>query len=162
MKFLQELKRIFVSMRGTASDTKSVNYTNHVVNHYPYPTSVAGGRLVPVAIDYTVLSGDTVSGTVKVGVHPKGWIFHSISIGTNGLSASAGVGQLPTIGDGTTADKYMLASDFDATAGIGLPNTASIGYAPTADKTIILTFGGTGTPVVGKKVFGFINFIPGA
>ena len=164
MNLIRSLILILLSLgqRGTASATSSTLYTNHDVNKRPYAATDRGGRIVPIRVDYTVLSGDTVSGTVKLGVHPKGWAFHSLNISTDGLSASAGVGQTPVIGDGSTANKYMLASDFDATAGVGLINGASIGYIPTADKIITLTFGATGTPVVGKKVFGYINFVPGS
>lgn len=158
MKLLNKL----FSQRGTASATTSVPYTNFVTNKYPPGAADMGGRLVPLFFTYTVVSGDTVSGTVKLGVHPKGWTFVSIVCSTDGLSASGGVGQTPVIGDGTTANKYMLASDFDVTNGVGLIAGSSIGYTPTADKVITLTFGATGTPVVAKKVFGYFLFIPGS
>jgi len=148
--------------RGTASATSSTLYTNHDVNKRPYAATDRGGRVVPIHVSYTVVSGDTVSGTAKLGVHPKGWAFLGLWVSCTALSASAGVGQTPVMGDGTTANKYMLASDFDAAAGIGLINGASIGYIPTADKIITLTFGATGTPVVGGTVFGYLLFVPGA
>jgi hypothetical protein len=163
------LKRIFLSERGTASASKSVFYQNTVVNKYPYDTSGGGGRVVAVRFEHVVGAGtyvtgttDTVSGTVKLFTHPKGWAFVGLFASTDGLSASAGVGQTPVIGDGTTADKYMLASDFDASAGIGLPNGASYGYTPTVDKPVTLTYGATGTPVATKKVFGTFFFVPGS
>lgn len=162
MKFLNWLISKLQEVRGTASALSSTMYTNHDVNKRPYAATDRGGRIVPIRVEHTVVTADTVDGTVKLAIHPKGWAFHSLNISTDGLSASAGVGQTPVIGDGTTANKYMLASDFDAAAGIGLINGASIGYIPTADVIITLTFGSTGDPVAGKKVFGYINFVPGS
>ncbi len=151
-----------LEVRGTASALSSTLYTNIYVNKVSPTASERGGRIVPVKIHYAAVTADTVSGTVKLAVHPKNWTFVGLQVSTDGLSASAGVGQTPVIGDGTTADKYMLASDFDAANGVGLVNGGSLGYTPTADKIITLTYGATGDPVVGKIVTGYLFFIPGS
>ena len=157
-----KLRNILKSERGTASDKSSANHTAFVTNKLPSNNAEMNGREVVLHLKHTVVSGETVSGTVKLGVHPAGWTFTGLrfSSNTTALSASAGVGQTPVLGDGTTANKYMLASDFDAKAAIGLVNGESLGYKPTADKTITLTWGATGTPVVGAIVEGYMYFIP--
>ena len=147
----------------TASAKSSTLYTNRDVNGVIQSADKTGGRTVKIKIDHTVVSGETVSGTVALGVHPKNWAFCGLQVGSStALSASAGVGQTPVMGDGTTANKYMLASDFDAVTAVGLINGASLGYTPTADKVITLTWGATGTPVVGGRIVGFLEFITDA
>jgi hypothetical protein len=154
---------IGLGVRGTASDKVSTAYTNFITNKAPPAATDMYGRMVPIHVKHIVVSGETVSGTVKLGVHPKGWAFAGLQIGSSvALSASAGVGQTPVIGDGSTANKYMLASDFDAVTGVGLVNGASLGYIPTADKVITLTYGATGTPVVAGVIEGYLFFIPGS
>lgn len=149
--------------RGTASAKASVDYTAFVTNKLPSNVTDMRGRVMALHLKHTVVSGETVSGTVTMGVHPKGWAFCGLQMGSStAISASAGVGQTPVLGDGTTANKYMLASDFDAVTAVGLVNGASLGYAPTADKTITLTWGATGTPVVGSVIEGYIFLIPPA
>lgn len=162
MRFLKFLWDKLLSVAGTASAVSSTRYTNFFVSKYPPAATDMYGRMVPIYVEHTCTTADTVDGTVKLAVHPKGWAFCGLQISTDGLSASAGVGQTPVIGDGTTANKYMLASDFDATNGIGLVAGSSLGYTPTADVIITLTFGATGDPVAGKKVFGYLFFIPGS
>lgn len=169
MRFLKAILQILSNQVGTASASRSVFYVNTVELKYPYAATDQGGRVVPVSFSHTVGAGtyttgttDTVSGVVKLFQHPKGWKWLGLLVSSDGLSASAGVGQTPVIGDGTTANKYMLASDFDATAAIGLPNGASYGYTPTADMPVSLTYGATGVPVVGQKVFGTFFFTPGS
>ena len=159
------LKKVLSSERGTASASRSVFYVNTIQGKAPY-TGTDMGQETSVFFSHTVGAGtydtgttDTVSGTVKLFKHRKGWAFSGLAVSTDGLSASAGVGQTPVIGDGTTANKYMLASDMDAAAGIGLINGASLGYAPTTDVTVTLTYGATGTPVAGQKIFGFLKFL---
>lgn len=149
--------------RGTASAKSSSDHTAFNTNKYVANTTDLGGRVVARHIKHTVVSGETVSGTVTVGVHPKGWAFCGLQFGSStAISASAGVGQTPVLGDGTTANKYMLASDFDAVTAVGLVNGASLGYTPTADKTITLTWGATGTPIVGSVIEGYMFFVPNA
>src|SRR4249920_2886708 len=116
----------------TASAKSSALYTSRDVNFNVQGADKSGGRYVPIKIQHTVVSGETVSGTVLLGVHPANWAFVGLVVGSStAISASAGVGQSCVIGDGTTANKYMLASDFDAVTGVGLINGASIGYTPT-------------------------------
>jgi len=166
MRYLWIVFKILLALgqRGTATAKDSTPYTNFVTNKYPPAATDLYGRIVPVHVKHTVVSGETVSGTVKLAVHPKNWAFCGLQISTNttALSASAGVGQTPVIGDGTTANKYMLASDFDLKGAVGLVNGESLGYTPTADKIITLTWGATGTPVVGAIVEGYLFFIPGS
>jgi hypothetical protein len=169
MRFLQSILKILKSQVGTASASRSVFYVDTVENKLPYAATSQGGRVVPICFSHTVGAGtyttgttDTVSGVVKLFQHPRNWKWIGLFVSSDGLSASAGVGQTPVIGDGTTANKYMLASDFDATAAIGLPNGASYGYTPTTDVPVTLTYGATGTPVAGQKVFGTFFFIPGS
>jgi len=162
MNFL--LRKLF-EQRGTASASRSVFYVNTIQGNAPYDGSTIGKPLlvwfkhVVGAGTYDTGTTDTVSGTVKLFKHRKGWVFAGLRVSSDGLSASAGVGQTPVIGDGTTANKYMLASDFEATAAIGLPNGASYGYAPTSDVPVTLTYGATGTPVAAQSVFGFFEFL---
>lgn len=162
MRFLNQIWLKLKEIRGTASALTSTLYTNLVTNKQPPTTDQTGGRIVAIKIHHVCVTADTVDGTVLLQVHPKGWSFVGLHVSTDGLSASAGVGQLPVIGDGTTANKYMLASDFDASGGVGLINGASLGYTPTADKPITLTFGSTGDPVAGKIITGYLFFIPGS
>jgi hypothetical protein len=166
--FTYLLRKLF-EQTGTASVMTSAFYDNFVTNKYPPAATDIGGRVVPVSWSYTVGTGtysvgttDTVSGVVSLFIHRKGWKFISLFVSNNGQSASAGVGQTPVIGDGTTANKYMLASDFDATAAIGLVNGASYGYTPTSDVVVTLTWGATGVPVAGSLIFGTFLFIPGS
>lgn len=165
MNFLKFLLRKLADQTGTASASKSVFYQNTVVNHYPYSGEDIGKEFAIYwehtvgAGTYTTGTTDTVSGTVKMFKHLKKWRFTGLNASTDGLSASAGVGQTPVIGDGTTADKYMLASDFDATAGIGLINGASLGYQPTTDVDVTLTYGGTGVPVAAQHVYVVMRFL---
>jgi hypothetical protein len=165
-KFL--LRKLF-EQTGTASVMNSLFYENFVTNKYPPAATDIGGRIVPVSFSYTVGTGtysvgttDTVSGVVKLFIHRRNWKFIGLMVSGNGQSASAGVGQTPVIGDGVTANKYMLASDFDATAAIGLVNGASYGYTPTTDMVVTLTWGATGIPVAGSLFFGTFLFIPGS
>jgi len=152
-----------LGQRGTISVNASTPYTNFITNKYPPAATDMYGRMLPIHVKHTVVSGEVVSGTVTLGVHPAGWAFCGLQIGSSvALSASAGVGQTPVIGDGTTANKYMLASDFDAVTAVGLVNGASLGYIPTADKTITLTWGATGNPVVAGVIEGYLFFIPGS
>jgi hypothetical protein len=161
--------RKLTEQTGTASASKSVFYQNTVISKYPYTATDQDGRVVTRMFNHVVGAGtyttgttDTVSGTVLLFTHPRNWKWIGLFVSTNGLSASAGVGQTPVIGDGTTANKYMLASDFDLTAGIGLPNGASYGYTPTTDMPVTLTYGATGVPVAGQAIFGSFFFIPGS
>ena len=165
MNFIKFLLAKLSENIGTASASRSVFYVNTIQNHAPYAGTDMGKEFA-IWFSHTVGAGtydtgssDTVSGTVKLFKHRKGWAFTGLRVSTDGLSASAGVGQTPVIGDGTTANKYMLASDFDATAGIGLVNGASYGYTPTSDVIVTLTYGATGTPVAGQKVFGTFYFL---
>lgn len=165
MRFIKFLLSKLTEQTGTASASRSVFYVNTIQNKAPYGGTDMGKKF-SVWFSHTVGAGtydtgttDTVSGTVKLFKHRKGWSFVGLAVSTDGLSASAGVGQTPVIGDGTTANKYMLASDFDAAAGIGLVNGASYGYTPTSDLNVVLTYGATGVPVAGQKVFGTFDFL---
>ena len=170
MKLFQFLINKLLEVKGTASVSRSVDYVNFVENRYPADAYKGGGRLVPIHFSHTVGAGtyttgttDTLSGLVKLFTHPKGWMFTGLFVSGTALSASAGVGQTPVIGDGTTANKYMLASDADAAAWIGLVNGESYGYTPTANMPVTLTYGATGTPVATTgRVTGTFHFIPGS
>lgn len=155
----QFIKRVLFSSRGTASASKSAAYQSNYVLGQPFRGSTQGGNIFVVSDSYTVGTGtyttgttDTVSGVVKLFVHRAGWKCVGMTVSTNGLSASAGVGQTPVIGDGTTANLYMAASDFDAAA-VGTLAATGHHYTPTVDKDVTLTFGATGIPVAGQVIY---------
>src|SRR5690349_15101520 len=153
------IKRVLFSQRGTASVAKAEQYQNFEVLGRAFDGSYLRGRMIGVAIDYvvgtatyTTGSSDTVSGTVKLFTHKAGWTLMAAFFSTDGLSASAGVGQSTKIGDGSDDDYYMLATDWDAAA-LGTVAPTAIGAKPTADKTVTITYGATGTPVAGQHIY---------
>ena len=159
------IKKVLFSERGTASASKSASYQNYDVLGLPFDGLARGGRLIVISDSYTVGTGtyttgttDTVSGVVKLFVHKAGWKCIAAFISTDGLSASAGVGQTPVIGDGTTANKYMTATDFDAAAVTTLAATGHH-YTPTANVDVTLTFGATGVPVAGQHIYYTFLFV---
>lgn len=161
----QFIKRVLFSQRGTASASKSASYQNHEVLGRPFRSTEKRGEIIVVSDSYVVGTGtyttgttDTVSGVVKLFKQRAGWKCLEGIFSTNGLSASAGVGQTPVIGDGSDADFYMTATDFDLAAITRLAVTAHH-FKATTDVDVTLTFGATGTPVAGQTIYYTFLFV---
>lgn len=159
------IKKVLLSERGTASVAKSASYQNYEVLGLPFDGTARKGRVIVISDSYTIGTAtyttgtaDTGSGTVKLFTHKAGWKCILALVSTDGVMASGGVGGTVAIGDGTTADKYITATDFDAAATATL-NATGHHYAPTADVTVTLTYGATGTPVAGQHIYYTFVFI---
>lgn len=142
-----------------ATNRNSTLYLNHDVNKEPADARDRYGRVVPLRLAHTVVTGEDSDDTVNLGVIPANWEVVFLRAITDGLGVSAGAGVAPAIGDSGDADRYMKATDFDAAEASGLLAFAGQNYRPTADTIILMTYS-VANPVVGKKVEGIMLLVP--
>lgn len=133
-------------------------YTNKVTNKYLQDARDSGGRTVKMPIDVTIVSTAAAADVYRLGVLPAGCEVTDLYVITDGLGASAGSSVDGIIGDVDDDDRYMKATDLDAAEASGKLAFAGARYRPTAD-TIVL-FKVDAAPVVGKKLKGYIEYIP--
>jgi hypothetical protein len=163
----QFIKRILTGNRGTASEIKSTAYQNYDILGRPFSGLVRGGHVYVIADTHTVGAGtyvdqaaENASGTVHLFVHRAGWVCIWAFVSTNGIGASAGSGVTLAIGDSSTADKYITATDFDVAGAVAYLNSTGHLYAPTADKIVTATYSAV-APVAGQKFYYTFMFLTG-
>lgn len=136
----------------------------------------AGGRVVPITFQHTVVSGETggasagVRDTVNLCVLPANCMVVGLHVSANDVWASVGVNGTFQIGDSGDDDRYMTATELYTAAGgpiateqvrIGVLAFTGQNYKPTAD-TIVKGEYRVANPVVGKIIRGVFLVVPGA
>lgn len=133
-------------------------YTSKVTNKYLQDARDGAGRTVKMPIDVTIQSASSASDVYRLGVLPANCEVVNLYAITDGLGASAGSSVDGIIGDADDDDRYMKTTDMDAAEASGKLAFSGMRYRPTAD-TIVL-FKVDAAAVVGKKVKGFIEYVP--
>lgn len=149
-----------------ATTRNSTLYSNLHVNKYLGDARDAGGRVVPIPFQHTVVAGETggasagVQDLVNLCVLPANCEVLHLFVDREALGASAGSGVNTKIGDSGDDDRYQVQTDSDVAGQINGVANAGFRYRPTAD-TIVLLKWLTANPVVGKKIQGFFLVVPG-
>jgi hypothetical protein len=158
------IKRVLFSQRGTASELRSTSYQNYDILGRPFRSTERRGQIIVISDSHTVGAGtyvvgttETASGTVKLFVHRAGWKCIGATVSSGVLGASAGAGVTLAIGDGTTADKYITATDFDV-ANIAQLNAKGHHFKPTVDTIVIGTWSAV-IPVAAQNVYYTFYFV---
>lgn len=144
----------------SATARSSTLYTNYDVTKYIPDARDRHGRVVPFYFEFTVVSASNIGDTYNLFTLPAGWSVALVHATSNGMGASAGASATVQIGDSGDDDRYMPASDLDASNGqyTGLAY-AGVAYRPTSD-TIIVAKNATAAWVVGKICKGHFFLIP--
>lgn len=144
-----------------ATERDTTIFDNLVNNKFIQDARDADGRTVSRKFELTVESASATDDTYNLTVVPANARVVHLECVTDGLGASAGAGVLFQIGDADDADRYMVATDFDAAEARGTLAFAGMNHTPTSDTTLVGKITTTAA-VVGKKVSGRVEYVPGA
>lgn len=100
-----------------------------------------------------------VDDTIELVTLPKGARILGGSYAAEAMSSGAGTATL-SIGDGTTANKYLDAASVDAAASGSFANTVALGFGAelTIDTTLVATVGGEAW-AAGKALKGAVEYV---
>lgn len=127
------------------SDYKSSQYTNQTAFPMTPAKSYEKGNKVTVLFDYTVPVGG-ITTTDKVAMI-------KIPVGAKllgGKFAHDALGNSVTIGDGTTADKYLASTSVASAGAVNFNDTIALNYQERLAAELVLWF----TPAVGAWTAG--------
>jgi hypothetical protein len=151
-------------MTDTPISTNTIYANNYGSSPVPVPSAMhKGTKVIRKWIDHTVISGEDSDDSVYIQQLDVGDYLCGISLVTDGLGASAGTGSTiaVTVTDeaaSPTTTTVAAAGDMDAsTNSITSLALAGMHFTPAVGKGRVALVHATGTPVVGKRVKGFID-----
>lgn len=138
---------------------KSDQATKRAAGKFLKTNEFSGTRRVAF-FKFTVPAGNAAAtDTVELVTLPKGARILGGSYATEAMSTGAGTATL-SIGDGTTANKYLDAANVDAAGNGAFAHTVALGFGSelAADTTFVATVGGEAW-AAGKVLTGALEFV---
>lgn len=138
---------------------KSEQAAKLAANKFIKTNEFSGTRRVAF-FKFTVPTGNAAtSDTVDLITLPKGARILGGTYATEAMSTAAGTATL-SIGDGTTANKYLDAANVDAAGNGAFAHTVALGFGSelTADTTLVATVGGEAW-AAGKVLTGAVEYV---
>lgn len=139
------------------ADYKSTQYTNATAFPMTPTKSYEKGVKVTVLFDYTVpVGGITTTDRVALCVVPK-W-----AVLTGGKIAQNALGNSITIGDGTTADKFLGSTSVASAGASAFNDTVALYYQERQSAELIIwATPAVGAWTAGKLLYGEITYMIG-
>lgn len=139
------------------ADYKSTQYTNATAFPMTPTKSYEKGHKVTVLFDYTVpVGGITTTDRVALAVVPK-W---AVLLG--GKIAQDALGNSITIGDGTTANKYLASTSVASAGASAFNDTLALYYMERQSAELIIwATPAVGAWTAGKLLYGEISYMIG-
>lgn len=149
---------------GMATARNSTWYTQNITNAYLQEGTGAvnipsDGRRGIIPIDVTIVSVSAVNDTYNVGVIKANSVVTGVRLITTGQIGASAAATAVQLGTSTTADLFMKATNMGLVENTGTLGSAAMGLILTADTTVVLKIS-TGTPTVGGRIKGFLEYIP--